>query len=269
MNSATAIRKYQQDCFRNYSSSIGLSQPYVYPRGNPIRPLPPIRIFTEGVFIVGAYPSARFESAKGKTSGKLRLIPIADNLEPFGDETYFDGTRVRVLESGLGLMNFVLRPLNLTRQQAWITDLVKVFLYKPEHVDSCSDVFPGLAVKQTRSAFSTFAQSSLSWLERELDLCKPSVVLTLGEEVANAISGSSRPADELLIPRPFRFDKLGKCSVFHLPHPDACRRSPKWQERCQSIIDEIKKVYSPDDLCGTGYDFSKDANVSTDQDKVT
>jgi len=50
------------------------------------------------------------------------LIPIADNLQPFGEEVYFDGTQVRRLESGAGLREYLLGPFGLEPDQCWITD---------------------------------------------------------------------------------------------------------------------------------------------------
>lgn len=95
---------------------------------------------TGGLMIVGAYPSARFESRPSVSRpGRQRLVPIADNLHPFAKEEYFDGVRVRRLESGKGIRTHLLEPLGLVADDCWITDLVKVFLYKPDHVDSCGD----------------------------------------------------------------------------------------------------------------------------------
>ena len=55
-----AILAYQQKCYREYARSISLPDPYTYPDGNPIRPLPPVQPAVGGLLIVGAYPSARY-----------------------------------------------------------------------------------------------------------------------------------------------------------------------------------------------------------------
>lgn len=102
MKAGKAILRYQQRCFSDYSRSVGIPDDYRYPTGNPIRPLPPVQTAAAGLMIIGAYPSARFESRRSPSSGRWRLIPIADNLQPFGREEYFDGSRVRRLESGAG-----------------------------------------------------------------------------------------------------------------------------------------------------------------------
>ena len=130
MTTDQAVRRYQQRCYWEYASKVNLPDDYRYPTGNPIRPVPPVQTRCGGIMIIGAYPSARFESRRSPVSGKRRLIPIADNLQPFGPEVYFDGTQVRRLESGHGLQEFILSPLALAIEDCWITDLVKVFLYK-------------------------------------------------------------------------------------------------------------------------------------------
>jgi hypothetical protein len=158
MQQNRAVLKYQQKCYREYANSVGLPELYTYLDGNPIRPLPPIQVATNGLMIVGAYPSARFESRPSRSQpNRYRLVPVADNLQPFGSEQYFDGTRVRTLESADGLRKYLLDGLGLLPDQCWITDLVKVFLYKPEHTGSCGDVQPNFQVPELRSQFKTFA----------------------------------------------------------------------------------------------------------------
>jgi len=237
-----AILNYQQRCSREYSSEIKLlPEPYTYPNGNPIRPLPPIQTAVGGMMIIGAYPSARFESRPSKRMpGKSRLIPIADNLQPFGNEQYFDGQRIRTLESGDGLRKYLLSEPPFTADQCWITDLVKVFLYKKDHELSCGDVVPEFKVPVLRSRFLEIAEDSIKWMREECELCKPKLILTLGEEVAQVISDNKNAkADDLLSREIAYTTKLGNYPVLYLPHPDACRRFEKWRknmkERCKLI----------------------------------
>ncbi|GEM_PF-801130 len=211
-----------------------------YPTGNPIRPVPSVQTQCGGVMIIGAYPSARFESRRSPVSGRRRLIPIADNLQPFGPEVYFDGTQVRRLESAHGLSAFLLSPLGLTAEDCWITDLVKVFPYKPAHRDSCADVVPGFQAPVLRGCFMELARASLPWIEDECALCEPRLIITLGEEVARAISGSSASANKLLAPEPCYPACLGGRPTYFCPHPDGCRRSDKWRERMEMIVGRIQ-----------------------------
>ena len=246
------ILDYQQECYREYAQSIGLPEVYTYPDGNPIRPLPPIQTAVGGLMIVGAYPSARFESRKSQDqTGRYRLIPVADNLQPFGYERYFDGVRVRTLESADGLREHLLSKfsdsdIEVSFDRCWVTDLVKVFLYKSAHVDSCRAVHPEFPVPELRSRFRKLGRESLSWLREECDLCQPKLVVTLGQEVAQVVSGELRvSADELLSREVSHPVTLGGYPTLYLPHPDACRRFEKWRkqmaERVKLVRDALGK----------------------------
>ena len=193
--------------------------------------------------IIGAYPSARFERRVSPISAKRRLIPIADNLQPFGNEVYFDGIQVRRLESSAGLRQYLLDPLGMQPDECWITDLVKVFLYKPEHADSCADAVPGFKAMVLRQTFSKIAKEkkNLKWVEEECSLCEPKVVVTLGEEVARVISGLTLPADDLLVPKAYKPEVLDGHKTYFCPHPDACRRSAHWRERMQEIVHVLRE----------------------------
>lgn len=237
-----AVLDYQQECRQSYAASVGLPATYAYPDGNPIRPVPPVCTHVGGLMIVGAYPSARFEARPSRRShGRYRLVPIADNLQPFGDEQYFDGVRVRTLESGDGLQKYLLDELGPSREDCWITDLVKVFLYKPAHIASCADACPGFAGIEQRSRYAELARASLPWLRRECELCQPKLVVTLGLEVAQAISGEPQSsADDLLLRKISTVEALGGSPVLFLPHPDACRRYEKWRKRMRLGVRLIK-----------------------------
>src|SRR5687768_1453103 len=122
------VNSFRQRCFREYVDDIGLPTPYVYPDGNPIRPVLPVHVGAHSLLIVGAYPSARFEKRRSTKATGYRLIPVADNLHPFAIEEYFDGLIVRRLTSGDELLAEYLQPLGRIAGECWITDLVKVFL---------------------------------------------------------------------------------------------------------------------------------------------
>jgi len=245
INKNNSIRKYQQKVFREYSNSINLPQPYTFPDGNPIKPLPPIQTHTGGLMIIGAYPSARFEYRKAeKTVGKnpYRLIPIVDNLQPFGDEEYFDGLRIRKLESTVGLKRYLLDQLGLEPSDCWITDLVKVFLYKKEHLDSCGAVVPDFKVQVLRDKFWDLGNKSLKWIQEEVQLCQPKVVVTLGIEVAQVVSGNKRAKPDVILNTEVdNPENLNGVPTVYAPHPDACRRSKKWRGVMVERVELIEK----------------------------
>lgn len=76
------ILQFQKDCFTNYLTDIRqlvpeIPNPYIYPDGNPVRPVIPVKTTQNSIMLIGAFPSARFER-RNKV-----LIPVADNLSPF------------------------------------------------------------------------------------------------------------------------------------------------------------------------------------------
>jgi hypothetical protein len=239
------ILEYQQKCHRDYKRSVRLlPESYTFPDGNPILALPPIQTRIGGLMIIGAYPSARFESRLSQAGRKSwRLVPIANNLQPFGYEQYFDGLRVRTLESADGLQEYLLSKLPPEFQKCWVTDLVKVFLYKQSHAESCKAVHPEFAVPVFRDRFYELGINSLSWLRQECELCHPKLVVTLGEEVAQVISGEKKAlADDLLMREVTGSENLGGYPTLYLPHPDACRRSSKWRERMKKRVSVAKRI---------------------------
>jgi hypothetical protein len=88
------ILDFQKNCYNKYLDELKtkglIPEQYLFPFGNPIRPVIPTKTSINGIMIIGAFPSARFESIDGL------LVPCANNLSPFGEEEYFDGMQVRV-----------------------------------------------------------------------------------------------------------------------------------------------------------------------------
>jgi hypothetical protein len=113
-------------------------------------------VIFRGVCIVGAYPSARFA-----TIGRERDVPVGDNCGPFSIECYFDGSRVRTVNSGKELEDEYLAPLGLRRQDCWITDLVRVFLFKQGHVDKYRRLGCRWPAAETRRGFEEYARERI------------------------------------------------------------------------------------------------------------
>ncbi|MFC2085363.1 uracil-DNA glycosylase family protein, partial [Bacteroidota bacterium] len=226
------VTRYQQKCYHEYNKSIGLPDNYNFPYGNPIRPLPPYNTHKKNIMIVGAYPSARFEKVKsGENLSKYRLVPVGNNLHPFANEDYFDGIRMRASLSDKELREYLLDPLGLEVSKCWITNLVKVFLYRNTHKESCNEVFPGFDVPVLRNKFKDLGRKSIKWIQEEIKICKPKLIITLGHEVANIVSGKKfSRAEKVLkieINNPPLFNNINSV---HMPHPDICRRSDKFRD---------------------------------------
>ncbi len=217
-----AVQKIRRAILQDYAKSIGLDEDARYFGGARLRPVVPLDAAIGGVFIVGAYPSARFE-----TVGRENDVPVGDNLGPFEPERYFDGARVRVQASAAELKTFYLDPLGLERGHCWITDIVKVFLFKDRHREKYERLGVAPPPGYERERFEELAIKSLPWIEQELAVARPKLVITLGAEIAGLLQGVSNPQKRngLLGPVPTKL-QIGKIEVptVHLAHPGIIMR---------------------------------------------
>lgn len=177
-----AIQNFQQRLYTHYNKDLSLPPTYSYLYGNPVQPLVPVETTRRGVCIVGAYPPARLATVETEPEA-----PVGDHDRPFPSAPYFDGSRVRVASSGDELAEAYLAPLGLRREQCWLTYLVKIFLFQDEHLARYRRLDCAWPEQETRSQFDFLARQSLNWLEEELALARPRLVITLGAEVAGVL----------------------------------------------------------------------------------
>jgi uracil-DNA glycosylase len=230
-----SIQKYQQDCFKNYKYSIDYPESNTYLFGNPINVLVPIETAINKIMIIGAYPSAKFFTINGITD-----VPLVDNDSPFSNELYFDGSRVRCIPSGKELNEIILKKTGVLRKDCWITDLVKVFLFKEGHVRKYNELMNHKVISN-RSLFMNYALKSISWIEREIQLCNPFVIILLGIEVVKTIFQiSDSGAIGFLDGKRKTKDIQGKLRNFIcLPHPGILMKSSSqniWPKRFDEKI---------------------------------
>jgi len=240
------ILGFQKECFANYVADIRnkvpqIPDPYVYPDGNPIRPVVPVKTIQNTIMLIGAFPSARFER-RNKV-----LIPIGDNLSPFGQEEYFDGREVRTQASRSSLDKNYFDQLNIDADKIWITDIVKVYLFPEKHIVNCKMVAPKRTFVNTHDLFSEIAFASLEWMQREIILCNPKLIITLGAVPARAISGDKKKSNEELLNGEIRDLNLDKpYNIAHLGHPEIRRINKTWDQLTEKAIiqlsQEIKKL---------------------------
>lgn len=126
-NLMSKLKDLQQFMFQNYVEEVGLDSQASYIYGNPLRPVVPLDVGTGGVFFLGTYPSARFEYIKNVE------VPACDILGPFANDRWFDGKRIREQCSSNIFQVLFLDPLEIERSACWISNLVKVFLFKNGH----------------------------------------------------------------------------------------------------------------------------------------
>jgi uracil-DNA glycosylase len=238
------IQKYQQDCWKQYKSDIGLPENYNYLYGNPVKVHVPVDVATGGLMIVGAYPTAQFN-----TINSINDVPVADHLYPFSNDTYFDGSRVRQVKSGEELEEFFLKKLEYQRNRCWITDLVKVFLFKEGHISKYNQL-NYFGVTENRSDFVKLANLSLSYFSQEVELAKSKAILLLGEEVTSVVMNVSRSKANDLLQEGFQELEIeGEIyKVIASPHPGILMRggdaSEKWRKISNKQLDELKLFLS-------------------------
>ena len=214
----TAIQRAIQN---EYAPSVGLKRAQYF-GGAPLRPVVPLDTAIGGFFILGAYPSARFEVV-----GRERDVPVGDNLGPFEPERYFDGDRVRTQASADELAQHYLKPLGIQRDECWVTDLVKVFLFKPGHRDKYARLKAEAPRGYERERFEELGRLSMPWIIRELEVAKPKLLVTLGAEVAGVVRGvKSTTARTALIAPDVSELRVGGLTVpvVHLAHPGIVMR---------------------------------------------
>jgi uracil-DNA glycosylase len=233
-----------RDLHKSYSADLNCTQTYLH--GNPVLPLPPLVANPGGVMVIGAYPTAKFA-----TIGAGRDVPVSDIDAPFSNQTYFDGANVRDVRAGAELLEHYIKPLGLTEQQLWLTNLVKIFLFKPGHVAKYKDL--SKEIPETRSRFNSFAEYTLKkWLPEEIAICSPKAVLLLGEEVCSVITGEpvGKRVQQLFDGQPHSV-KIGEHEVvaFCLPHPGIVMRQHdaeliperiNWAVKLQELLPEIR-----------------------------
>lgn len=177
-----ALQNFQQRLYAHYKKGLSLPPTYAYLYGNPVQPLAPVETACRSVCIIGAYPSARLATLRGKYEA-----PVADHNAPFPSGLYFDGKQVQSISDADELAVGYLAPLGLHREQCWLTYLVKIFLFRDEHLARYRRLGCAWPEWETHSRFEVLARQSLDWLEEELALARPRLVITLGVEVAGVL----------------------------------------------------------------------------------
>ncbi|MFN8458065.1 MAG: hypothetical protein U0401_26005 [Anaerolineae bacterium] len=177
-----AIQNFQQRLYARYKNSLSIPLTYNYIYGNPVQPVVPVETARHSICIIGAYPPARLARI-----GPEPDVPVADPSLPFSSEPYFDGSRVQASTAGAELAEAYLIPLGLHRERCWLTYLVKIFLFQDEHLAKYQRLSCIWPEREIRSQFGFLARQSLEWLEEELALARPRLVVTLGAEVAGAL----------------------------------------------------------------------------------
>ncbi len=233
MSTPTNIEEIRREIYNNYAGSVGLDPDARYFHGTPIKPVVPLDVAVGGVMIIGAYPSARFMTIDG-----LRDVPVADNLGPFESERWYDGSTVRTQRSSDELQEHYLTPLGISRDDCWVTDLVKVFLFKKGHRTKYEKLGAKYPEGYERNKFESLGNDSLAWIYKEIEIAKPKLVITLGAEVAAIVTGKKHSSNSSrLLGPPYEQMKYGETNVLtaRMAHPGILMRgnSTDWLRKHQ------------------------------------
>jgi len=235
------ILEFQKRCYNNYLKELiekGLvPKQYLFPFGNPIRPVLPTKTEINGIMLIGAFPSARFEVVN------KMLIPCANNLSPFGEEEYFDGMQVRVQESRRSLNENYFSKLNINPDRIWLTDIVKIYLYPEKHIKNCKEVNKSISYINTHKAFKKIAVASMKYLVEEISICSPKLIITLGEIPARVLTNDKKTNnDELLNGAVVSKNIEGNhYNLAHLAHPEICRINKEWKNKTDLALKSLGK----------------------------
>jgi len=232
------IKQYLKETWFNYKKEMGL-EPYTYLYGNPVKVHVPIDIALNGLMIIGAYPTAHFNTVKSPEGKLITKVPVEDHLYPFSNEMYFDGSGIDRVKSGQEIEDYFLKQLDISRENCWITDLVKVFLFKPGHINRYNKL--GYTnFKANRHEFLKLAKKSMSYLDQEIELANPKIIIGLGAEVNAVIHQKSvKEATQLISKTPI-LKKLNDKTIpfFACPHPGILMRNDERSDKWRAVLDE-------------------------------
>ena len=229
----TDIKSFQSPLFANYKKDLNLPKPYNFFYGNPIGVVVPLDTTQNNVFILGAYPSAKFATIKG-----IRDVPVEIIADPFQVKNITTEALFVQSKAAKNLKRHISLLLDISRSQCWITDIVRVFLFKEGHVSKYKSLKYPFPVNENRTKFEEYAKAGIRWLFEELEIANPKVIITLGAEVAGIIHnvGGTKDRTALLSGKASEV-KINKKSyqVIHLAHPGIVMRSETSKNRWPAI----------------------------------
>ena len=174
------IHQYQKKCSKEYKKDIKFPEENSYLYGNPVNTVVPIETAIGKIMVIGPYPAAKLYFVDD-----IPDVPLYDGTAPFSVEPYFDGSKVRSSFTGQELSEVILETIGVSREQCWLTSLVKVFLFDDDHVKKFHRL--GKEIKENKSKFMDYANKSMKWLRQELEIANPQAIILLGAEVISSI----------------------------------------------------------------------------------
>ncbi len=196
----------------------------------PCMPVIPTYVTCDNVMIIGEYPTAKLSALPEQDQ---YFMPVADIYQPLEDTRYFDGYGIRNVTSGTIFSKSYLDPVGLTHEDLWITNMVKCFLFKQGYVNAYKEVgwFDKVPVENTYE-YMKIAKICIAHVMKEIEACKPKLIITLGKDVCLIIQNSDETkvydelvgvplkANEQTNPNDGRQGIFLKNNIFHMVHPE-------------------------------------------------
>jgi uracil-DNA glycosylase len=197
------IQGYQKRCFRQYKKSIGYPAERSFLLGNPVEVAVPIETAIEGAMVVGFHPFAKTFEVKDQKD-----VPLYSAAYPYSSELYFDGREVRTVGGG-EYLDEVLEKLSIPRSNCWITTLIKVYLFNSKDVIKYNKL-GNFKVAPDEFNYKEWGEKSLPWLEDEVTLANPKIILLSGLETISLFFDVSPTKAKHLIDGEVRELKFGR-----------------------------------------------------------
>lgn len=199
------IQAYQKRCYRQYKKSIGYPAERSFLWGNPVEVVVPAETATGGVMVVGFHPQARTYEVEDQ-----KEVPLYSASFPYSREEYFDGREVKRMDSDH--LDAVLQKMGVDRSSCWVTSLIKLYLFSSKDVIKYNKL-GNYKVAPDEFNFKEWGEKSLPWLEEEVVLANPQLILLSGLETISLLYDVSPTKAKHLIDGELREHKFGRKRV--------------------------------------------------------
>lgn len=208
------IRVYQEKCFNEYKEDIGYPEESEFIQGMPVQPVIPIQTVRNKVLVVGDYPTAKMATLHGVPN-----VPVSNSEGPLIDEVYYKGDQLYENLMAEDLQECLLNEIGVDYKDCWLTNLVKVYLFTSSDVKKYEKL--GKTILPTQKFFSSYAQKSMRWLDEEIKICDPELIITLGATPAQYVMKTTQARSVSLLDGHLRYYvvKGKQYPVMSLPHP--------------------------------------------------
>ncbi len=132
----------------------------------------------------------------------------------------------------------------------WITDLVKVFLFKEGRIRKY-EALGYTGHKETRSMFYKIASKSKKYIDEEIELASPKIIFGLGTEVNSVMLTSSEILVQDHMRTSCRIDYTLNAKVYNyypVPHPGILMRNieapTNWRNCLDKSLASVNEILS-------------------------